>query len=68
MYPSGHARNSTCDLEGILNNKFATLGALAVTDVPGTLKKLGDLGSKTPQEVAQLYNIPIDFKDCVGAY
>ena len=26
MYPSGHARNTTCDLESILENKFLLLG------------------------------------------
>ena len=32
MYPSGHARNTTADLQGILDNKFAVLGALALSD------------------------------------
>jgi len=42
MYPSGHARNTTCDLEGILDNKFKMLGRLALPSV--TLnKKLIDL-------------------------
>jgi 2-methylcitrate dehydratase len=30
MYPSGHARNTTCDLKGILQNKFQILGNLAL--------------------------------------
>merc|ERR1719479_804681 len=32
MYPSGHARNTTCDLNGILDHKFKLIGALAVKD------------------------------------
>jgi 2-methylcitrate dehydratase len=68
MYPAGHARNTTADLEGILQNKFATLGALATKDVKGLLAKLGDLPSKGPEEIGTLYNIPITLHDCVGAY
>jgi 2-methylcitrate dehydratase len=68
MYPSGHARNTTADLEGILKNKFATLGALATKDVDGLIAKLGNLKSKGAKEVASLYNIPITLHDCVGAY
>lgn len=33
MYPSGHARNTVCDLEGILDNKFKMLGKLALPTV-----------------------------------
>lgn len=32
MFPSGHARNATCDLVGILNNKFNQLGEIAIAD------------------------------------
>lgn len=30
MFPSGHARNTTYDREGILNHKFRLLGGLAL--------------------------------------
>ena len=30
MFPSGHARNETADLKGILDHKFKLLGALAL--------------------------------------
>jgi 2-methylcitrate dehydratase len=68
MYPSGHARNTTCDLEGILQNKFATLGALAVVDVPALLAKLSNLPSKSAKDIASLYNVDMIWHDCVGAY
>lgn len=42
MYPSGHARNTTCDLEGILDNKFKMLGKLALNTV-SLNKKLKEL-------------------------
>ncbi len=32
MYPAGHARNTTADLDGILANKFDMLGQLVVPD------------------------------------
>jgi 2-methylcitrate dehydratase len=32
MYPAGHARNTTADLEDILEHKFEILGKLAVGD------------------------------------
>ena len=32
MYPSGHARNTSCNLENILDNKFRILGKLALSE------------------------------------
>lgn len=32
MFPSGHARNTTADLIGILQNKFTQLGKIAIKD------------------------------------
>lgn len=32
MFPSGHARNTTADLAGILQNKFMNLGKIAIKD------------------------------------
>ena len=32
MYPSGHARNTTADLNSILNYKFRLLGKLGVEE------------------------------------
>eukprot|EP01006_Ploeotia_vitrea_P037693 TRINITY_DN66159_c6_g5_i1.p1 TRINITY_DN66159_c6_g5~~TRINITY_DN66159_c6_g5_i1.p1 ORF type:complete len:526 (-),score=308.89 TRINITY_DN66159_c6_g5_i1:68-1645(-) len=59
MYPSGHARNTTCDLEGILRNKFAILGRLAVKDVDQLLKQLSDLESKSVDDIKAIYNCEI---------
>lgn len=60
MYPAGHARNTTADLKGILRNKFATLGALAVKDVNGLLKKFENLKGLSAKEINSLYNMPIN--------
>jgi 2-methylcitrate dehydratase len=49
MFPSGHARNTTADLKGILDAKFAMLGRLA-TDKPKRLVRsllaIGEMGRK----------------------
>ena len=37
MYPSGHARNTTANLESILSHKFQLLGSLAVKVCLGSL-------------------------------
>jgi len=49
MFPAGHARNTTADLKGILDAKFALLGKLA-TDKPKRLVRnllaIGEMGRK----------------------
>lgn len=32
MYPGGHARNTTVDLNNVLEHKFNLLGKIALTD------------------------------------
>jgi 2-methylcitrate dehydratase len=48
MYPSGHARNTTCDLEDILANKAEVLGQLAMDDpapIIGRFRRVDDLSA-----------------------
>ncbi len=59
MYPGGHARNTTADLEDIMAHKFQVLGALAVADVDAAIDQLSDLGSKSADDVQSLYNFDI---------
>jgi len=59
MYPSGHARNTTANLKAILAHKNQLLGKLAVADVNGMVAKLSNLSSRTPAEVAALYDFDI---------
>jgi 2-methylcitrate dehydratase len=59
MYPSGHARNTTADLEAILQNKFATLASLAVKDVPSFLNTYNSLEKLTAAQIVSLYDVPI---------
>jgi 2-methylcitrate dehydratase len=62
MFPSGHARNTTADLRGILGHKFQMLGSLGLPDgsdvgaVVGQLERLGELGAA---DLATLYAFDI---------
>ena len=59
MYPAGHARNTTCDLDDLLTHKFTRLAELGV-DVPDQLRqRLTDLASQSADHVAALYDFPI---------
>jgi len=55
MYPTGHARNTTANLEAILTHKFAVLGALAVRDVAALLAQLSNLSSQTAEQLQRIY-------------
>jgi 2-methylcitrate dehydratase len=59
MYPSGHARNTTCDLEDLLSNKFDRLAELGVEDVAGLKTRMTNLASKSAVDVSSLYDFPI---------
>ncbi|MFN7021313.1 MAG: MmgE/PrpD family protein [Phycisphaerales bacterium] len=59
MYPSGHARNTTADLKGILTHKWTKLGELAVGDGgPAAARSLtarySGMSRKSAAEVADL--------------
>ncbi len=55
MYPSGHARNTTADLEGILEKKFQMLGRLGIKKPKRAIKDLGQLESLSPKELRSIY-------------
>jgi len=63
MYPSGHARNTTANLESILSHKFQMLGSLAVKDVNGLLSQLNGLEKKTVAEIKTINNANIVYAD-----
>ncbi|MFO0962755.1 MAG: MmgE/PrpD family protein [Phycisphaerales bacterium] len=63
MYPSGHARNRTADLKGILANKFEQLGRLAMEDPKPLVEKLNRLERLNPKELASLYDFTIAKRD-----
>jgi len=59
MYPAGHARNTSHNLQAILEHKFKLLGALAVDDVEALVKRFQSLQHKNKQDIAELYNFKI---------
>ncbi len=59
MYPSGHARNTTADLKGILANKFEQLGKLAMDDPKPLVEKLNSLERLDAAQLAGLYDFRI---------
>lgn len=64
MFPSGHARNDTCDLKGILNNKNSTLLSYAVSDKSrreALLDRLNNLEKMNNKELEELYNCEIEY-------
>jgi len=62
MYPAGHARNTTANLNDILAHKFGLLGKLSLPeggDVPGLVNRLESLGSMSASQVTGLYDLEI---------
>lgn len=62
MYPAGHARNSTHDLDALLANKWTKLGALASNDPEPIIAKFENLAGKSANEVSSMHAFAIDFK------
>lgn len=59
MYPAGHARNTTADLEGILRAKWRTLGEIALgDDTEAFVERLLNLESLDAEGVARMYSVP----------
>lgn len=55
MYPAGHARNTTADLDDILAHKFRMLGAIALNDPDTAYTLLSDLPHAGTEDVQGLY-------------
>eukprot|EP00658_Telonema_sp_P-2_P077270 TRINITY_DN6947_c0_g1_i11.p1 TRINITY_DN6947_c0_g1~~TRINITY_DN6947_c0_g1_i11.p1 ORF type:complete len:566 (+),score=167.20 TRINITY_DN6947_c0_g1_i11:199-1896(+) len=58
MYPPGQSRNTSMDLDKILEHKNRMLGAIAVEDVDGCLRKLDGLKGASAADVKTVYSIP----------
>ncbi len=59
MYPAGHARNTTADLDALLDNKWKKLGALASADADGLIARFRDLPSKSAADIAAIHDFEI---------
>ncbi len=62
MYPAGHARNRTADLDALLARKFELLGRIALPDggdVQGLIDRLNRIGEMNAEEIQQIYEFEI---------
>ncbi len=59
MYPEGHARNTSGNLESLLEYKFRLLAGLGVKDVDALYQRFTGLAEKSADEIADLYNFEI---------
>ncbi len=62
MYPAGHARNTTADLNGILRHKWRMLGEIALpdgADADGLVERQEGIGSLDASGLGGLYNVVI---------
>jgi len=59
MYPSGHARNNECNLEDILQSKFAMHGQIALDDPKEIIKRCSSIGSLDVDGVKTIWNIKL---------
>ena len=60
MFPAGHARNTTADLRGILDAKFALLGKLAMDKPKGTIRDLLAVGEMGRKDLARVHDFKIE--------
>jgi 2-methylcitrate dehydratase len=59
MYPLGHARNTSGELEPILAEKFRRLASLGVEDAAALESRFSRMAEKTPAEIAALHRFPL---------
>ena len=59
MYPAGHARNTTADLDELLAHKFRRLASLGVADVGALYRRFATLSQKSADEIATLYDFEL---------
>jgi 2-methylcitrate dehydratase len=59
MYPAGHARNTTADLDALLAHKFKLLGDLALADPQPIIDRFNDIAKLSADELRSLYDFEI---------
>jgi 2-methylcitrate dehydratase len=60
MYPEGHARNASGNLNALLEHKFRTLAGLGVKDVDALYRRFSDMAHKSSAEITDLYDFEIE--------
>ena len=63
MYPTGHARNTTADLRGLLDHKFRLLGKLASDNPEPLIERFRDLHTRDAAHVASINDFSIAHRD-----
>lgn len=63
MFPSGHARNTSADLKGILDHKFKLLSSLALSHdkIAPFLKNLTSIETLQNTDLQNIYNCNIRY-------
>lgn len=59
MYPSGHARNTTADLAGILDVKFERMGDLALEGASQIIARINDLPKMDTTSLRSIWDFDI---------
>jgi 2-methylcitrate dehydratase len=59
MYPAGHARNTTANLQDILATKFERLGAITLQDPRPVIERFNNLAQLSAKELASLHDFEI---------
>ena len=59
MYPSGHARNTTADLEGILGEKMRRMGAIALAEPGPVVDRFRNIGSLDVSALTQVHTFDL---------
>ena len=59
MYPSGHARNTTCNLQDILHAKFAMLGEIAMDDPSVVVDRCNSIALLDSDAMQSIWNIEL---------
>ncbi len=59
MYPAGHARNTTANLEDLLAAKFKLLGELAVKNPRAIIDRFQNLPAMSSKQLSDLYDFEI---------
>jgi len=64
MFPGGHAKNTTANLQDILNHKNHLLGKLALSkaELEKLLKKLGNLENLKNSDLQKVYDVDIKYE------
>ena len=65
MYPSGHARNTTVDLEDILSHKSDLLGGLAMDNPNDVIARFTKIASLQENDIRNIMDFTISSRDAV---